>query len=1209
MLSCKRTPFLVIVAAGMVLAGADGLLADNPLITEFMASNDSTLLDEDGEFSDWIEIHNPAPPILNLAGWYLTDDDGDLTKWQFPIMTLAPGDYLIVFASSKDRAVPGLELHTNFKLSADGEYLALVQPDGVTVAHEFSPEFPEQRSDVSYGLYGGQEQFFAPATPGVPNNPGFAGFVADPQFSQPHGFYETPFNVTLSTASEGATIRYTIDGSAPTPANGTLYSGPIAINTTTCLRAAAFKNDWLPSYARTQTYIFLDHVLLQPPDPPGFPATWGWDQFAEPPEWTPADYAMDPFVVNNVPLYDASGPFDVKDALLAIPTISLVMDREDLFNQSPDPAIGGIYVNTWEEGVLWERPGSLEMIFPDGSAGFQVNAGVRIYGGMGRAAWAKKHTFRIFFKSDYGPTKLEYPLFGEDATGEFDTIILRANFNDGWHMLWDAWNLHRVQTIRDEWVRASQIAMGSVGSHGTFVHLYVDGLYWGLYNPVERPDASFSASYLGGDRDEWDALHDGEPIEGDTLAWEQAQQMADEGLGTNEAYQRIQGNNPDGTPNPEYDNLLDVVNLADYMLLNFHAGTQDWDYHNWYAGRRRVNSAGYKIYVWDAEISNLELEGGAELIDMDNPGHPSHLFQALRQNAEFRLLFADRVQRFFFNDGALTPANATARYEALATFVDRAIVGESARWGDAVRIPAYTRDAEWSTERNWLLYEYFPQRTAIVLDYLRFSGLYPFVEAPVFYINGSYQHGGEIQPGDALSMTAPAGTIWYTLDGSDPRLPTTTDPDLLVPPGAPWQYLDDGSDQGTAWRVGPVSWPAGRAQLGYGDGDEATVVYCGPSYPVCNSNNYITTYFRHSFTIADASQYTGMMLYLLRDDGAVVYLNGQEIARSNMEPGVPIYYYTMAWDAGETEGVWFEYPVDPVGLLVEGENILAVEVHQHSPFSSDISFDLALLAGESDPGGVSPTAIEYTGPITLSETTPVKARVLDTEQWSALNEATYTVDVPVVLYINEFMADNDSVIEDPDEPGAYEDWIEIYNPGASAVDLSGMYLTDDLADPTQYQIPAGVSIPAGGFLLFWADDDDGQGPVHTNFKLGKNGEEIGLYDTDANGNMAIDTLTFGAQTTDVSQGRVPDGGPNWAFFDDSTPGSSNSLPGDCNCDGGVSWRDIDYFIAAMNDNLAAWEALFLPGAPSCSFWNCDVNADGTVSWRDIDPFVAALREE
>ena len=135
---------------GAWLMAAQCCLAD-PVITEFLASNDSELADEDGDFSDWIEIHNPDATPVNLAGWYLTDDASDLTEWVFPSVSIPAGGYLVVFASKKDRAVAGSELHTNFKLSSGGEYLALVKPDGVTTTTEFAP-FPAQNTDVSYGV-------------------------------------------------------------------------------------------------------------------------------------------------------------------------------------------------------------------------------------------------------------------------------------------------------------------------------------------------------------------------------------------------------------------------------------------------------------------------------------------------------------------------------------------------------------------------------------------------------------------------------------------------------------------------------------------------------------------------------------------------------------------------------------------------------------------------------------------------------------------------------------------------------------------------------------------------------------------------------------------------------------------------------------------------------------------------------------------------
>jgi spore coat protein CotH len=143
----------------------------------------------------------------------------------------------------------------------------------------------------------------------------------------------------------------------------------------------------------------------------------------------------------------------------------------------------------------------------------------------------------------------------------------------------------------------------------------------------------------------------------------------------------------------------------------------------------------------------------------------------------------------------------------------------------------------------------------------------------------------------------------------------------------------------------------------------------------------------------------------------------------------------------------------------------------------------------------------------------------------------------VMLRINEFMADNESTIQDPDEPGVFEDWVEIYNAGPDAVDMSGMYLTDKLETPNKWQVPQGVTIPAGGYLVFWADEDRSQGPLHMNFKLSADGEAIGLFHPD--GQTQIDAVTFGAQQADVSQGRGPEGGDQLTSFHPATPGAAN----------------------------------------------------------------------
>jgi hypothetical protein len=143
---------------------------------------------------------------------------------------------------------------------------------------------------------------------------------------------------------------------------------------------------------------------------------------------------------------------------------------------------------------------------------------------------------------------------------------------------------------------------------------------------------------------------------------------------------------------------------------------------------------------------------------------------------------------------------------------------------------------------------------------------------------------------------------------------------------------------------------------------------------------------------------------------------------------------------------------------------------------------------------------------------------------------------PPPLYVNEFMAANSSSMEDPDEPGEFPDWIELYNAGPVPVHLGGKYITDDLADPTKFRIGDGVVVPAGGFTLFYADGDPEQGLLHTNFRLSRNGESIGLFDVDATGNQPIDTHTFGPQVADTSERRCPNGGERWVTFRTPTPG-------------------------------------------------------------------------
>jgi len=286
------------------------LLAVDVLISEFVASNGTSLLDEDGESSDWIELYNAGAEDVNLAGWHLTDDANDRNKWSFPPVDLPAGAYLVVFASDKDRTAIENSLHTNFKLTADGEYLALARSDAtadvVEIVSEFSPAFLQQFTDVSYGVtqelgtngqvINGPLRFFEQPTPGSQNSAtGNEAIVADEvKFSHPHGFYEDAFSLSLRTDSPG-TIRYTLDGSEPTQNNGSTYRNPIRITGTETVRARAYQAGRNSTSTQTATYLFLDDIVEQSPTgsaPSGFPTSRTINGQS-------LDYGMDPDIVDD----------------------------------------------------------------------------------------------------------------------------------------------------------------------------------------------------------------------------------------------------------------------------------------------------------------------------------------------------------------------------------------------------------------------------------------------------------------------------------------------------------------------------------------------------------------------------------------------------------------------------------------------------------------------------------------------------------------------------------------------------------------------------------------------------------------------------------------------------------------------------------------------------------------------------------------------
>jgi len=750
-----------------VTGGADPTVAaEYVVINEVLASNQYGIEDEDGDRPDWIELYNSAPVPINMAGWSLTDDPEDTRKWIFPEIHIGPGRYLVVFASGKDRRPDNGDcLHTNFNLDRTGEFLALCNVAGMTQpSSTFEPQYPQQTPDYSYGRVEGvlEYRYFDTPTPHAPNVGGttYTGIVSDTDFSVNRGIYDSPFEVALTCDVPDAVIRYTTDCSWPSETHGDIYSDPIPVVTTTCLRAIAFKTEWLPSTVRTQTYIFAEDVLQQPALPQGFEDYITWGTYEGRVTW--ADYMMDDRVSAGV------------ENLVAIPTMSLVLDKVDLFD-----ADIGIYANPKErhlpeEGADWERAGSIEYFSPASGESFQLNCAVRIQGGWSRRPnYNPKHSFRLLFKEDYGLAKLTFPLFGDDAAGVFDSIILRGGFNDSW-----ATGNSNAQHMRDEWSRATQAAMGRGASHGTWVHLYLDGLYWGMFNTVEKIDGQFMANYYGGEKEDFDVVNHNtfktgdsppdygeplygenrDPIDGDLVAWDAMMAILNVGVTTPEQYAALQ-------------QYLDVDNFIDCMIVNVFADIDSWGSWNWYAGRKRGPGAGYKFFVWDGE-QGITYSTKISMPDAWRFVGPANVYQGLRYSPEFKQRFGDRLYFFCFNNGTLTPDANRSRWQQIDQQIFDALPCESARWGDARSTYPFTRDDNYVPERDRILNNFLGQRTDVVVDFFRNAGFYPRTAAPVFS-----RHGGVVDSGFVLTITNPndSGTVYYTMSGEDPRAPGDID--------------------------------------------------------------------------------------------------------------------------------------------------------------------------------------------------------------------------------------------------------------------------------------------------------------------------------------------------------------------------------------------------------------------------------------------------
>jgi hypothetical protein len=1097
------------------------LVPGDIVINEFVAGNLSGLLDEDGQRSDWIEIYNRGSTAVNLLGWSLTDNPNVPGLWTFPARTLNPGQYLLVFASGKDRRAPAgaNKFHTNFRLDLFGEYLALFNPESPRVAVSEFTRYPEQRNNYSYGQQGSKVwRYFQTPTPEAANgSSSIVGIAPEPHFSVGRGLFDAPFNLLLTTTLPGATIRYTIDGSEPTEVNGADYSSPLQIADTAFVRATVFAPDYLPSRTRTHSYIHLDSVLNQSNFPPGFPSTWG-TYASFPGDIVPADYEVDSDPLRTNP-NDSGSPVDpdklqrFRDGMRELPVVSIVMDVDDIFNPP-----GLYHTPNITDKNFPDQPCSVEMLLPDGTTAFAVNGGLRAHGNASREPRKNpKHGFKLNFRGEFGEARLDYPLFPDSPARAFDDLILRPDFNSSWRHWSDsagngagAFQRTRATRLHDAWIKHTQRDMGHVASHNRFFHLFINGLYWGTYDFTEQPTGHFGANYFGGTDEEYDVYDQGALSAGTATAYQTMLGIG--GLNNNANYELMK-------------QYLDVKQFSDYMLLHYFAGHQDWGNNkNWYAVRKRAaGPAGtFKYFPWDGECVLLE----ENVNRVSSADVPSGLFTKLDDNAQFRLDFADRVHKHMVApDGALTRAANTARWEHWQAIMDKPIVAESVRWGDYRRdvhqyqdgvFQLYTREDHWLPENDRKVNSYLVNRGNTVLNQLRTAGLYPAVGAPEFRrdsVAGPIVGGGAVGAGNVIALRNPgAGTVYYTTNGSDPRVyysgtvaadaltysaPLTLNASVTIKArvlnGAIWSALNEAT-----FTVGELGLPLRITEIMYNPNG-------GEPYEFIEIQNL-------GALPLDIGGFSFQGIDFVVPVGTIIQSGALLLLANNASPPQFAQRYPSA--------IVFGYYAN--NLANGGERVAILDNQQRTVTA--VHYD--------DQGGwlTSPDGGGYSLEIMDPRRDPNAP-----DNWRASSIVNGTPGLPPLapvmgnVVLNEIMADNAGSVTNG---GAFPDWVELHNRGGSATNLSNWSLTDD-SNSRKFVFPANATIPAGGFLVVWCDTATNSPGLHTGFALGRNGETVSLFDPGSN---RVDAITCGLQLTDYTVGRVAD---EWRLTS-PTPNAANA---------------------------------------------------------------------
>lgn len=590
------------------------------IINEFMSSNDQTLLDDDGNSSDWIEIYNTSGEAINMNGYFLSDEEEDLHKWAFPSVIIPPYNYLLVYCSSEDRAIAGMPLHTNFKLSAGGEDLFLVNENEI---QQYLPPIALDE-DIAFAAFlnNGQTVFLNTdlATPGKANL-----LDAGVDFSVPAGFYSDSIDVVLSFDSPLLTelqIRYTLDGSEPT-SDDFLVENKLVIKD------------------RSEE----DNILANIPSTPNF-SNWEGENYY--PAWkAPSDKLAKANVIRAAAFLGTQRisqvvthsyfVFDEGNDRYDFPVVSLSCSPDSLFSNNR-----GIYVpgdslnednlvwsgNYFNKGSSWERELSFEY-FVEGESVVNQAVGLRVHGGKTRGAAQK--TMRLYARSSYGESRFEYPFFSQKDQSSYKRLLLRSTMG--------AWT---NTIIADAYVHQAAKSLHLDIQEYQPVIVFINGEYWGIHDLREHFDQHKIADDYELDKDSITVYASyGDVIEGEEdteFIYIRDQYLSQNDITEPEVYAHIK-------------QRFDIDHLIDYHLTEIFFSNPDWPDNNAKMWRSKQYDNKFRWLFYDVDggmgEDNIDDDILLDLLEQENyrgaASWANALIRTLIKNEEFKQQFIIRA--------------------------------------------------------------------------------------------------------------------------------------------------------------------------------------------------------------------------------------------------------------------------------------------------------------------------------------------------------------------------------------------------------------------------------------------------------------------------------------------------------------------------------------------------------------------------------------